>query len=314
VRRNGFGVASMGSALPQWVRRCLNGFAPTPVSASDPAMNPVSLTAGPSQSTELMDRARAGEATALDTLLGQHQGTLLRFCLGMCRNSADAEEVLQESLLAAARSIGDFRGDSSVTSWLYAIARSFCIKQQRGLAARARRSATVGTDAALAVKDEGPAPDQAASDRELAGAMQRALDALPVDYREVLLLRDVEGFTAPEVAETLSLNVPQVKSRLHRARAALRAELAPLFAELNEQPRDTGCPDIAETFSHYLEGDISGELCDRMQAHVAGCAQCSNTCDSLKRTLALCNAVPTPSVPPSIQDAVRAEVRKLARS
>lgn len=277
-------------------------------------MNLVSSVAGAAQSAELMDRARGGEAAALEALLGQYQGTLLRFCLGMCRNNADAEEVLQESLLAAARNIGDFRGDSSVTSWLYAIARSFCIKQQRGLSAQARRSATVGTDAALSVKDERPAPDQIASDRQLANAMHRALDALPQDYREVLLLRDVEGFTAPEVAETLSLNIPQVKSRLHRARAALRAELAPLFAELNERPRDAGCPDIAETFSHYLEGDISGELCDRMQAHVAGCAHCNDTCDSLKRTLALCNALPTPSVPASIQAAVRTEVRKLAKA
>lgn len=268
----------------------------------------------PEPDAELLSRVRAGDGHAMEQLLARYQGSLLRFSLRMCHNPADAEEVTQESLLAAARGMAEFRGEASLSSWLYSIARSFCIKQQRGLAANARRTATVSHDEAFALADPQPSPDQAASDRELVDAVDRALAELPADYREVLLLRDVEGLTAPEVAASLALNVPQVKSRLHRARAALRQHLMPLLdapTEAQGAAADTGCPDIAETFSQYLEGEISPDLCDRMQAHVDSCAHCRNTCDSLKRTLAICHAVPSPVVPQAIQDALRAEVRKL---
>ncbi len=261
--------------------------------------------------TDLLARVRDGDGRALETLLARYQGPLMRFSMRMCENPEDAEDVLQESLLAAARALPEFRGESSLSSWLYSIARSFCIKQQRGLAARARRRATVGTDHAMSVADETPAPDQSAADRELINAVDAALAALPADYREVLLLRDVEGLTAPEVAAALALNVPQVKSRLHRARVALRGRLAPVLNDLQTNLPETGCPDIAETFSQYLEGEISADLCDRMQAHVDGCAQCRGTCDSLRRTLALCHSVPAPAVPAAIQDLVRSEIRKL---
>lgn len=259
---------------------------------------------------ELLAQARAGDVAALEALLGRHQGALLRFSRRMCDNAADAEEVTQESLIAAVRGLADFRGDATVTSWLYAIARSFCIKQQRGLAARARRSHTTTESAALDVADPHSTPDQALSDRELFEVVDRVLSTLSADHREVLLLRDMEGLTAMEVAASLSLSVPQVKSRLHRARAAMRATLTPLLNELQEIAPNAACPDIAETFSHYLEGDISPDLCDRMQAHVDSCAHCRNTCDSLKRTLAICHAVPIPTVPAAIQEALRAELRK----
>ena len=265
-------------------------------------------TPGTVPDDELLARVRGGDSGALERLLERYQGPLLRFSMRMCRNTADAEDVLQESLLAAARGLPEFRGDSSLSSWLYSIARSFCIKQRRGLAAKARRSATVGDDEARVLPDEHDVPEQSVANHELSTAFDTALRELPEDYREVLLLRDVEGLTAPEVAESLSLNVPQVKSRLHRARVALRAQLTPLLAELQNPVPNPGCPEIVETFSQFLEGEISPDLCERMQAHVESCEHCRGTCDSLKRTLAMCHAVPAPVVPKGIQDAVRAAI------
>src|SRR5581483_2651932 len=79
----------------------------------------------------LLADARAGDKQALETLLERHQAQVYRFGMKMCRNPEDAKDVLQETLLAMARSVRDFRGASSISTWLYTIARSFCIKKRK---------------------------------------------------------------------------------------------------------------------------------------------------------------------------------------
>jgi RNA polymerase sigma-70 factor (ECF subfamily) len=148
----------------------------------------------------------------------------------MCGNVEDAGEVAQESLISMARSLPDFRGDASVSSWLYTIARRFCIKKRRRskfAPAREESLDAPGTDAARRLADPAPSPEQTAANRELATALARAIDALDPSPREVLVLRDIEGLSAPEVARILDISVEAVKSRLHRARVAVRQTLAP---------------------------------------------------------------------------------------
>src|SRR6266704_5730624 len=84
-----------------------------------------------SSDLQLVDAARSGDARALEQLIERHQRRVYRFGLKMCRDPEDAKDVLQETLVAAARTIRDFRGASSVSTWLYTIARSFCIKKRR---------------------------------------------------------------------------------------------------------------------------------------------------------------------------------------
>jgi RNA polymerase sigma-70 factor (ECF subfamily) len=265
----------------------------------------------------LIERAREGDPEALESLLERYEPQLFRFSMRMCRNREDARDVLQESLLAAARTIGNFRGDSAVSTWLYAIARSFCIKRHRKPQLTDGAAPLDASEAgALQVRAPGRAPDDRVADRELLAAVDEAIDRLDPGYKEVLLLRDVEGLSAKEVASALEMTVPQVKSRLHRARVAVREQLAPLLDELHPPPSTPrpSCPDIAETFSRYLEGEISPNLCAEMQDHIDKCGHCAATCDSLKHTLAVCHAVPAPEVPREIQDAVRAGIRALART
>src|SRR5690606_10454117 len=142
-------------------------------------------------------------------------------------------------------------------------------------------------------------------------ALEKAIGALEPIYREVLILRDVEGLTAPEVAEILGIKVQAVKSRLHRARLAVREDLAPLLVTEPTQsaPTDT-CPAVLLLFSQYLEGDISPELCTTMEAHLESCPSCSGNCDSLKRTLALCqSSAIAEEVPEKVQASVHAALR-----
>ena len=117
-------------------------------------------------------------------------------------------------------------------------------------------------------------------------------------------LRDVEGLSAPEVAEILGLTVEAVKSRLHRARVAVRAKVAPVLGIGMEAPAPN-CPDVVSMLSRKLEGEISADLCAEMEQHLEGCPRCTAACDSLRKTLALCKASPVPKVPAPVQQSVR---------
>jgi RNA polymerase sigma-70 factor (ECF subfamily) len=255
--------------------------------------------------------ARAGDPDALDALLRQYQPRIYRFGMRMCRDEEDAKDVLQETLLAAARSLSGFRGGSSLSTWLYAIARGFCIKKRR----RSKFAPTeeIPLDAgspALAVPDPGKPLDEALASRQIERAVEAAIRSLPPAYREVLLLRDVEGLTAPEVALVLGLRVEAVKSRLHRARTSVRQRLQPLL-EGPSEAAGPECPDVAGKLSRYLEGEISREACADLESHVASCPRCRRACDALRQTLGVCRALPEPTVPAEIQESVRSGIRRL---
>ena len=193
-----------------------------------------------------------------------------------------------------------------MTTWLYAIARSYCIKKRRtSRYAPAREESLEGQAGAEAreVADGARLPDEEAAGRELQRALDAAIAQLDDKYREVLLLRDVEGLTAREVAEVLDLGVAAVKSRLHRARAVVRAQMLPVLAYEPAGPA-RGCPDVIELFSRKLEDEISPATCAEMEKHLDACPACRNACDSLRRTLALCSTVPAPHVPQAVQDSV----------
>ncbi len=201
----------------------------------------------------LLERARAGDAQAIEALLERHQAQVYRFGLKMCRDPEDAKDVLQDTLLSMARGVRGFRGASSISTWLYTIARSFCIKKRR------RSKLAPGEDRSLDTEmfaegrqltDPAQSPDEALAGKHVERAPEQAIGSLEPMYREVLLLRDVEGLTAPEVAEVLGVTVQAVKSRLHRARLSVRAQVAPLLGIPTERAAATGtCPDVLTLFS-----------------------------------------------------------------
>lgn len=259
----------------------------------------------------LLAAAGRGDAAALEALLAQNQARIYRFGMKMCRDPDDAADVVQETMLAMARGIRDFRGGASLSTWLYSIARSFCIKKRR-------RSKFAPTDS-LPLSEVGepasplPDPEATAAQRELSHALDEAIAALEPKYREVLLLRDVEGLTAPEVGEVLKISTGAVKTRLHRARLSVRAAFSPLLeaSEPAVVAAPGTCPDVLRLFSRHVEDEISASQCADMERHLEACPRCRGACDTLKRSLALCRAVPAAAVPDDVQAAVRAAVRKL---
>ena len=266
---------------------------------------------------DLIAAARAGDRRALEALLARHQAQVFRFGLKMCRAEEDAKDVLQDTLFAAARTLPEFREASSVSTWLYTIARSFCLKRRRRskFAPEVEESldaAGVG-EQARELPDPGRAPDAALEGHRLEDALDDAIGALDPMYREVLVLRDVEGLAAAEVAEVLGVTVEAVKSRLHRARVAVRERLAPLLAEAAPAPAAEAapgaCQDVVLAFSRHLEGEIDGEVCAQLERHLAGCPACQRRCDSLRATLRLCRGAGEVPVPLRVERSVREALR-----
>lgn len=255
---------------------------------------------------KLLSAARSGDRDALEGLLLKYQPQVYRFGMKMCGDPEDAKDVVQDTLLAMARTVGDFRGASSISTWLYSIARSFCIKKRR-------RGKSVAAEALPPdVAHPGRGPEEDVDKRRVETVLADTIAALAPMYREVLVLRDIEGLTAPEVAEVLGISIEAVKSRLHRARLAVRDSLAPLLGMRRDRPAvPRKCPDILMLFSRHLEGEISADLCAQMERHVEGCTACREKCESLRRTLKLCQATPLPKVPESIQQSVRQSLRTL---
>jgi RNA polymerase sigma-70 factor (ECF subfamily) len=261
---------------------------------------------------ELLAQAREGSAEALEALLVRYQPHIYRFGLRMCGNADDASDVVQESLMAVARSVRGFRGDASLATWLYTISRRACMRMRRrrsGAPAREEPLDATGDATGRGLADPAPGPEQVAADREVQAALVAAIDRLEPPQREVLLLRDVEGLKAHEVAAVLGITVQAVKSRLHRARLAVRRGMAPLLDPPPDRPSPPPCADVALLFSRYLEGEIAAPACARMEAHLAGCGACRGACDSLKRTLALCRQSPEPTVPAPVAASVKAAIR-----
>lgn len=262
----------------------------------------------------LLEAARTGDPAALEALLERYQPRVYRFGMKMCRDQEDAEDVLQETLIAMARTIGDFRGASSVTTWLYTIARSFCIKKRRKSEFAPDHIESLDTEdgvVALRLRDAGRTPEEEAAGRQVQEALESAITSLDSKYREVLILRDIEGLTAREVAEVLDISVAASKSRLHRARVAVRDEIMPLLdlPEVAPAAASTGCPDVLTLFSMSLEGEISSERCAELERHLEGCGTCQGACESLQQTLALCRTGPSPQIPQSVRESVRTAVR-----
>jgi RNA polymerase sigma factor, sigma-70 family len=256
----------------------------------------------------LLLAARKGDRAALGDLLERQQQRVFAFGMKMCGDAEDAREVAQDTLLSMVRSVRDFRGEASLSTWLYTVARSFCIKKRRRSKGAPAQHEPLDAAAHEQASAPAPSPEQTLLGRETRDAVAAALDQLEPEAREVVILRDIEGLTALEVAKVTGLSVAAVKSRLHRARQSLRTQLSAVVGG-SEVPARPNCPDVLTMLSKKLEDEISPDLCAEMERHVDGCSHCKGLCDSLKRTLALCKSAPSPLVPQHVQESLRRAVQ-----
>ncbi len=256
---------------------------------------------------ELLAKAQQGDRVALEAVLAQVAPAIHRFALRMCKSAPDAEDALQDALVLVARHLPEFEGRSALSSWAFSLARTACSRSRRGLKNRAHEP----EELLAGQVDRGPSPEARAEERELGSALAQALDGLSEEQREVIWLRDVEGLTAPETADALGLSVEAVKSRLHRARDAMRESLRPVL-EPRVKAAPSGCPQIAALWSQKLEGDLSQADCSTMEQHLLGCPSCEADCEALKKALLACQRARSQPVPAAVQERVKAALRAWA--
>src|SRR5437899_6902917 len=189
----------------------------------------------------LLGRLRAGDANALEALMGQYSARVYRLAYGITRAAGDAEEVVQDVFLTICRKSESFEGRSALGSWIYRIATNAALNKRRGKRLELETSLeellpTFEADGHRAgarmyiLADWSQNPEEELLCDERRRVLERAIDSLPDNYRAVLILRDVEELTNEEVAALLDESVSSVKSRLHRARMVLREELTRVFA------------------------------------------------------------------------------------
>lgn len=262
---------------------------------------------------ELIEAARSGDSKATEELLARHEKQVYRFGLRMCGSEEDAKEVLQETLLAAFRGLHSFRGDAALSTWLFQVARTHCMRLRRRRAGAPEEFQPLDSPAATHVATAEAAPDMASQARQLGEVLQAAILALPEAQREVLILRDVEGLTAEEAAQVVGIDIAALKSRLHRARLQLREHLSTLLGE-GAEGQVQGCPELAQELSAFAAQEVDQATCVRLEDHLSRCPRCAEACESLKRTVSLCRRIPGDEVPAPVRTAVRQALSRAVRA
>jgi RNA polymerase sigma-70 factor (ECF subfamily) len=219
--------------------------------------NPSSAPSAPESESSLIRRIAAGDRSAFESMMRQYNRRLYRLARSAMRNETDAEDALQEAYLSAYRSIGEFRGDSSLSTWLTRLVLNECMGRLRRSARRQNVIPMVSSNTDIDVdnlpgNDTDP-PDKAIGRAQMRALLERKLDELPESFRMVFVLRAVEEMTVEDTAQCLGLNEATVRSRHFRARGLLRESLA----------RDI---DLAERDLF----DFGGAHCDRVVAGVMG--------------------------------------------
>ena len=173
---------------------------------------------------ELVARCQGGNEAAFDELVRRHQGRAFNVAWQLLRNREDATEVAQDAFVRIYRTLAGFRGECEFTTWLHQIVVNLAHNKHRWWCRRGRlETETFGDDRQLTAPMA--APDMTAAQREFARTLSRRIAELPAPYREVLVLRNVEDLSYEEIAVVLKCEVGTVKSRIARAREALRESM-----------------------------------------------------------------------------------------
>ena len=165
-------------------------------------------------------RAQKGDSSAFEMLVTPHEQMLWRVCWHYTHHQEDAADCLQETMLKAWRGIKSYRGECSLSTWLYRIASTVCLdflRKQKRLP-ETESADELAEDEGFTPVDDSPTPDEAVIRQESADNVRAAIDALPADMRTVIILYALQGMQYEEIAEVTRTSVGTVKSRISRAR------------------------------------------------------------------------------------------------
>lgn len=184
---------------------------------------------------KLVKKLQARDPRAFETLIKQHQNLVFNLLYRMLGNREEAEDILQEVFISVFKQIDSFRGESNLATWIYKIATNHCINRKKYLSRRRHYDKRSLGD--LADRDQPtdgggmasslPRPDEMAEGFQMEQLVQEAISSLEEEYRLVLVLRDIQNLSYEEIEQIIGVPSGTVKSRLHRARMALKDKLGP---------------------------------------------------------------------------------------
>ena len=197
-------------------------------------MTTIQPIAGENPDLAVLEKVRAGDASAYDALVRKYERQIFRIAQHITQNREDAEDVMQDAFVKAFEKLDQFQGNSKFYTWLVRIAVNESLMRLR----KRRTGKLVSMDDEILTEegsvprdfaDWAPNPEQNYNQAELAEILRKTIQGLPPGFRLVFVLRDVDGLSTEETAETLGLSIPAVKSRLLRARLQLRERLSRYF-------------------------------------------------------------------------------------
>jgi len=181
----------------------------------------------------LVERARAGERAAFDELVSKYQRRLMRLLARLLNDQTEAEDVVQDTFIKAYKALPHFRGDAAFYTWLYRIG----INTAKNALLNRKRHATGPIEPTVA-RAEPPdedrlrdinTPESELASKQIAETVNAAMDALPIDLRTAIALREIEGMSYEEISEIMGCPIGTVRSRIFRAREAIAKKLRPLL-------------------------------------------------------------------------------------
>lgn len=175
----------------------------------------------------LIELSAKGNVEAFETLVQAHQKRVYNIALRMTKDPDDAQELSQDALVRAFVAIKKFRGESSFSTWLYRITMNVCTdflrKRNKAVVVSLEQGAAGNENYnPVQLPEKSPGPDELTEKKQLKEMVKQAMDLLSVEHRQVLILRDLMDLTYKDIANTLNVNEGTIKSRINRARDALK--------------------------------------------------------------------------------------------
>ena len=262
---------------------------------------------------QVLALTRRRDSASLEEALALLQKTAFSFSMKVCGQRQDAEDTMQEVLVQSLSYLPKFNNPKALAVWLYKVAKSRCLMSRRR--SKFAPHPELSLEALMPNKSElrgltgkaAETPEETAIRRDNAEQLREAMKKLPIEYRLIVVLRDMEDLSDDQVAEITGLKPGTVRVRLHRARLFLRKELArskrslkPLAHRTAHAPSPVSphipssrCKALFAELSTYLDGEMDYSLCRELEKHLEGCVPCEAFLSSLEQTIDRCRRTPT---------------------
>lgn len=248
---------------------------------------------------------RRGTPESVEEAIGLLQNTVFSFSMRVCGQREDAEDTMQDVLLGSLKHLAQLKKPEELAAWLYTVTRNRCRRMRRGHVVDSRRitleELIPDQDELrqLLLASENPETDVLRAEQQ--NHLHEAVLRLPPTLRLVLVLHDMEELDSEEVARILGLQTGTVRVRLHRARLALRKEMARVLERRRDKPpaakkkpihRPDECREIFANLSEFLDNRLAPANCEEMRVHIEGCPTCVAFIRNLRQVIERCRQTP----------------------